>query len=375
VTKVLLLDIDTSSGEFRVSAPGMAESDPGPEDLLLKSPALALAGSVMGARGTIPTVIGTVDGGDFQQLVERIKRKFEEGPPEYRREATLLIQSLQDYPSAGNHFLFNTYRSYGGKMTWKDFRQSVAIFRGEEIQIDERKKEEQSRNERRKQELQERAEGRQRAEEARRKKKEEMGTIRREDLRRGQFVFVRVRFADQMKLKRARVLDVMRAAVNVMVEGDGEPRTVRFNEIEIDETSTDKVPGTVTTVATPSGSNPGPRAPHHGQPLTAVPQAFQQLGDGRGVQPARPVVEVRRPALPAPPPPPENPADKMNAWIEQGRSMRDGLVKQKEVLQNEMDTLAAEALRIEEALNGKRAEMTKVDAMITVIDQMKTAAA
>jgi hypothetical protein len=190
---------------------------------------------------------------------------------------------------------------------------------------------------------------------------------RREELNRGQRVFVRVRYADQLKLRPARVNQVMRGAVNVSIDGEDDPRTVRFNEVELSLDGGDKAVSTAPTLA-------------------AVPPAFTALAPGR-----HPHVEVRRPYQQPPEYQPHDephrqvvveaapaPADtlgQVNAWIEQGSAMRESLVKQQAVLRVAMDDLAAEALRIEEALATKKTELSRVTSLLAALDQMRAVAA
>lgn len=309
---------------------------------------------------------------EIRDAIERLRRL----PDDVVRDAAMISALLKDFPDAGNHFLYGVYRDSGGQAPWKVFRRAVSQIRGE----DSGGKEEELRRLRmlRKEEMEERAVVRKKAEEARRKKEEEkaMATIRREDLRRGQDVYVRVRYADQMKLRPARINEVMRAAVNVSIEGEDQPRTVRFNEIELSLDGSDKAVSTAPTLA-------------------AVPPAFAALGNGRGVQAVErrhPHVEVRRPhqpyedprppsppvpaqEAPQPTPAPVDTLGQVNAWIEQGSAMRESLVKQQVTLQSAMDDLAAEALRIEEALAAKKAELARVTALLSALDQMRAVAA
>ena len=184
--------------------------------------------------------------------------------PEIHHEAALIFKLMKDFPDAGNHYLYGLYRSAKGAAPWKVFRRALALARGgpdaDRVRNEDVKNA--TRNAARKRELEERAETKRRAEEARRKKKEEepMATIRREDLRRGQSVWVRVRFADQMKLKPAKINEVMRAAVNVTVEGDNGPRTVRFNEIELSPEGSDKAVSVVASPAAPPRCAAPPRS-------------------------------------------------------------------------------------------------------------------
>lgn len=310
-------------------------------------------------------------------------------PPHLRREADLILSLVVEYRDAGNHLLYSLYRGVGGRVPWKVFRRVLANVRG----IGERgpaATASEQLAERRKLKTFEQAEARAKAaeERARRaKEKAEMATIRREDLHRGQHVFVRVRYGDQMKLRPAKINEVMRAAVNLSIEGENTPRTVRFNEIELSpDGAADKMPSATAPT------------------LAAVPPAFAALGEGRGVQsvpqPERrhPHVEVRRPAtpptepdrynslgddskrlvVPSSPSSATSPGDdlgQVNAWIEQGADMRESLVRKQDALRTDMDNLAAEALRIEEALTAKKAEMVRITAMLTAIDQIRGAAA
>jgi hypothetical protein len=292
-----------------------------------------------------------------------------------------LVQTMP--PSVGNKEFYRVYRHEGGTVGWKEFRRCIALLRGgddaeaeaermdrEEADRLEREtgrleRVERARIEREDREAHELAE-RERAERAAEREKQNEGgamtTIRREDLKRGQDVWVRVRFGAHMKLRPARVNNVMRGAVNVTIDGEQQPRMLRFNEIELSPDATDKAP----TPSEPSG-------------LTTVPPAFAALADGRGVRAVerpQPAVERPQPIQSAPIVPSANGAlDKVNAWIEQGSAMRENLVKQQAALQTEMDDLAAEALRIEEASVAKRAELARVVSLLSALDQMRAAAA
>lgn len=286
--------------------------------------------------------------------------------PEIQRDARIAAAVISEYHDAGAHLIYSLYRQAGGCMSWKTFRRAIGKLRGDDRPIATASQEMMARRRQKVfEEVEAKAEAKAKAAQARaeRAKEREAMTIRREDLRRGQHVYVRVRYGDQMKLKPAKINEVMRAAVNLTIEGEHAPLTVRFNEIELSLDSTEKKPLTAPTLA-------------------AVPQAFAALGDGRGVQsvaPERrhPHVEVRRPLAPPPEPsPPESDArppviDQVSAWIEQGASMRDGLAKQREKIEAEMDALAAEALKIEEAINAKKAEHARVDTLLKALDQMR----
>jgi hypothetical protein len=161
----------------------------------------------------------------------------------------------------------------------------------------------------------------------------------------------------------------MRAAVIVKAEGETDARTVRFNEIEL--VNSDK-------------------------PFTAVPQAFAALDPETTPAKQVPKERERKKFEPRVSPPavehcvvrPPEPSPKQSAaaaptpdlgevtkWLAAGAHMRDTLAAQSQVLQSEMDALAAEALRVEEALQSKRADKARVDALIVALDQMRTAAA
>lgn len=291
--------------------------------------------------------------------------------PAIQHDAALIVSLLRDLPNAGNHFLFAQFKDAGGFAPWKSFRRALAIMRegGDPKSTIEDKAAKQAR---RKRQMQERAEAKKiRAQEAERKKEEEsMATIRREDLTRGQEVWVKSASdptGNQRKRKSAKVLEVARAAVRVQINGDPRPTLLRFNEIALEAEDTPE-----------------------DQSLSVVPAAFAALaGRGHQVEPRQhPHVEVRRPQQvaaepPAPPaaPPPTPPAtasgalDQVNAWVEQASTMRDGLVKQQAQLQVEMDDLALEALKIEEALAVKRTEQARLTALLAALDQVRAAAA
>lgn len=328
------------------------------------------------------------------QVLEKALREL---PPKDRADALLMIRAIFDFPDCGAHFVYGIYRDNGGKSSWKDFRRTAEVFRRGDLSPSKTDVN-RDRAKRRQQEMKDRAEARAKKDAERERKREErareerereerereketaMTTIRREDLYKTQQVWVRVRYAGHLKLTPARVLDVVRAAAQVQIEGEKAPRLVRFNEISLtghEEQEQAVAPG------------------HHGG-LTAVPPAFQGLGEGRGVQqmqqnggrhpyverrhaPSQPIVETRRqvsqpPQISQPPPPaapPPSALDQVAAWIEQGSGMRENLLKQREALQEEMDNLALEALKIEEALKTKKAEHGRVDTLLKALDQMR----
>jgi len=174
-------------------------------------------------------------------------------------------------------------------------------------------------------------------------------TVRREELSKGQRVHVRVRYADQVKLLPACINQVMRGAVNVSIDDENTPRTVRFNEIEVEEA-------------------PSPT-------LSAVPPAFAAL-EGHVERRVREDAERRQPPpAPALAATPSQPEDEVNAWIEKGASMRDNLATKQAALAAMMDELVLESLRIEEALAAKKAEHARITALLAALDQMRAAAA
>lgn len=113
--------------------------------------------------------------------------------------------------------------------------------------------------------------------------------------------------------------------------------------------------------------------PRRQHPHVEVRRPYQAQGQPQP-RPSEPV-KVPLPQPPAPPLPPVDTLGQVSAWIEQGSAMREGLLKQKEQLQIEMDDLALEVLKIEEALVGKRAEQARVTALLAALDQMRAAAA
>jgi len=265
---------------------------------------------------------------------------------------------VREAPSLGNHDLYAVYRNDGGTVPWKVFRRAVAICRGgadADVEM-ERIEDEDAACDMRIAKARLRAAARSVERDLEKREKERGGsgmTVQREELSKGQRVFVRVRYADQMKLRPARVNQVMRGAVNVTIDDEDAPRTVRFNEIEID--------GAPTT-------------------LSAVPPAFAALAEteGRAVRRVRePQVDVPRlpPPTASPPTAPEQTEDEVTAWIEKGASMRDNLVVKQMALQASMDELVLESLRIEEALAAKKAEYARVTGLLAALDQMRAAAA
>jgi hypothetical protein len=272
---------------------------------------------------------------------------------------------VRDAPSLGNHDLYAVYRNDGGTVPWKVFRRAVAICRGgadADVEMDRIEDEDLVHTTRlAAMRLRTAANHAERVErEEREKHEKEQGgstmTVQREELSRGQRVFVRVRYADQVKLRPACINQVMRGAVNVTIDDEDSPRTVRFNEIEVSPPT-----------------------------LSAVPPAFAALAEGRGER-REPVVEMRRQA---PPPPVAAPAvasaapaatpsqteDEVTAWIEKGASMRDNLLSKQAALQASMDEMVLETLRIEEALTLKKIELVRITTLLTALDQMRAVAA
>ena len=269
---------------------------------------------------------------------------------------------VREAPSLGNHDLYAVYRNDGGTVPWKVFRRAVAICRGgadADVEMDRIEDEDLIHTARlAATRLRTEANHAERVErEEREKREKEQGgstmTVQREELSRGQRVFVRVRYVDQVKLRPACINQVMRGAVNVTIDDEDAPRTVRFNEIEL-------------------SSSPS---------LSAVPPAFAALAEGR-VERREPAIEVRRQAPPPPVAAPAAPAatpsqteDEVTAWIEKGASMRDNLLSKQAALQASMDEMVLETLRIEEALAAKKTELTRVTTLLAALDQMRAVAA
>jgi hypothetical protein len=286
-------------------------------------------------------------------VLTRAPEEFDAYDDDVKREAALVLAVIQMFPGSGNRLLYSKYREAGGRVSWKMFRPALALARGgaEAEAIHTRRAAAEAEATKRQAAVTARAEARRERE----RQGENMATIRREDLRAGQKVWVKVQIGNQLKLRPARLEEVMRAAVSVTIEGDKQPRMMRFNEIELTDGSEKVTPEAHST-------------------LTAVPSAFAALERAVVVEQRRPLPpQVQQPIVPAPTV--ENALDKVNSWIEQGSSMRDGLARQREVLQNALDDLAAEALRIEEAAVAKRAELSRLESLLAALDQMRAVVA
>jgi hypothetical protein len=299
----------------------------------------------------------------------------------------------------GNHELYVLYRADGGTASWKSFRRGVALYRGgldEKTEVarilDEQDRQAHLEKQHAEREL-EREQKKEREMERKKRKEEEMA--RREELNRGQRVWVRVRYADQIKLRSAVVCAVMRGAVNVQIDDEPEPRTVRFNEVETSVTPAQQAQQmsqaqSQIEVEYRRGRHVAPE-PKPVTPLTAVPPAFAALGRPQQSDPLPPAAypavgygpdpnitvsgTAGGPGVRIPTAQPDDTLSKVSAWIEQGTAMRENLVKQQVLLQTEMDDLALEALRIEEAIASKRAELVRLTTLLAALDQMRAVAA
>lgn len=191
--------------------------------------------------------------------------------------------------------------------------------------------------------------------------------MRREDLKPGDEVYVIVRYGrdgSQVKRKRARIVDVLRAAVVLdRIEGEAGPRTVRLNEIE----SLDSPPPPTVIVTRRRDAPPEPFvgdvAPTQSPTLKVVPPAFASVQMPK----AKPPEEPR----PAPPPPAASPLDAISAWMAQGASMLDQLTEARLVKQAEVAALEDEALQIQIEVEGKQKELAKLDQMIDALGKMQ----
>jgi len=193
-------------------------------------------------------------------------------------------------------------------------------------------------------------------------------TIRREDLKKGQLVYVRVRgiMGDgTVKLRAAKVVDVLRAAVVLSAEGDDMPRTVRFNEIETKPPSPDgplkTVPEAFAKLAPPQQPPQQPSAVRNPRRLPPVEVA------------SAPPVPIADPApLPVPAAPPTG-MDVMNQWVQQGSGLLASMHAKQAALQAEIDAMALEVLRLEEEQKAKRAELERINGVISGLEKVRAA--
>jgi len=207
--------------------------------------------------------------------------------------------------------------------------------------------------------------------------------IRREDLNPGDEVFVIVRYGrdgSQVKRKKARVVDVLRAAVVLdKIEGEAGPRTVRFNEIEPLDSPP---PPVVTTRRKPE---PAPEEPFVDSGLKAVPGSFAKLSDVLEKKKPEKAPEPQKVAKPepiavSPPPPPPPPAPvaasplaDVSAWIAQGAAMLDKLGESKAGLDRQISALEEEFLRIQLEIEEKQKERSRIDQMIEALSKIQNA--
>lgn len=297
-----------------------------------------------------------------------MKKVAADPPP--MEEMLKIDRLVHDMPAnIGNRTLYAIYCEEGGKVPWKTFRRAVAFCRGggdAEVEHDRVAAEADAEAKREarvfEMELTRAVKEATVAVEAAAQGAEKM--TRREDLSRGQRVFVRVRYADQTKLRPARVNQVMRGAVNVRIDDEDEPRTVRFNEIEIHAPVPTTSPPTIGAVAMADGRVERRAAEPEVTMKRAPPPAPVAV-------PAPPVAEA--PVVTAPVAAPID--AEVNAWIEKGSTMRDNLITKRSMLVVAMDDLVEETLRIEETLAAKKVELARVDALLLALDQMRSVVA
>ncbi len=209
--------------------------------------------------------------------------------------------------------------------------------------------------------------------------------IKREDLKPGDEVFVIVRYGrdgSQVKRKKARVVDVLRAAVVLdKIEGEAGPRTVRFNEIE----HIDSPPPPVVSNRRGGKPPPAPEEPFvDSSALRAVPKGFVTLAEvlappKPAAAPAKeppkeekPKAEPPKAEKPQPVQPPASPVDDVSAWIAQGASMVTKLSESRESLKAEIAALEDEALRIQIEMEEKQKERDRISQMIDALSKIQS---
>lgn len=171
-----------------------------------------------------------------------------------------------------------------------------------------------------------------------------------EDLKKGDEVHVIVKIDPEgnlVKRKPARVVDVLRKAAVLAVEGEKDQRTVRFSELEL-KPPTEPPP-------------PPPKA-------KSKPKPRRHL---RSVAPKSPRSPKEEPVKEVAPP------TSIDQWAQQGKALQDQLIAQSHEIENQMRALIAEAEDLEMEALRKRDEakqqeeaLAEVRQRITVLDQL-----
>lgn len=164
---------------------------------------------------------------------------------------------------------------------------------------------------------------------------------RRERISRGDTVYVLVNPGGgaPMKRKPARVISVMRAGAEVMVEGESKARTVRLNALEIPTPlpPARPEPGSAYPEARAPGRPLGPSSPAPG------PDTARSPGRPQGGEPAIPAYGT---AAFSGPPGGDTTASDVEAWLALGESMAAPLRGKIEALREEALALDDEAKAI-----------------------------
>ena len=178
---------------------------------------------------------------------------------------------------------------------------------------------------------------------------------RREDLQKQDIVDVVQRYGpdgSMIKRKEARVIDVLRKAAILDIEGENATRTVRFAELEV------RVP-------------------------TPVVEKRRTTGSKRKRPPAPAPVPVPAVVVSAEPLPPAEPAPKsepptMGDWLASGVKIQEQLILKSHAIENEIGSLREKqrgyedkAIRLAEEANGKQKELDALRAQIELMDTLR----
>lgn len=199
-------------------------------------------------------------------------------------------------------------------------------------------------------------------------------SIRREDVAKGDPIYVLVRYGrdgEQVKRKKARVVDVLRAAAIVdRIEGETGSRTVRFNDLEL----IPKVgPGSSADVPEVSALREVPRALAELSDEIVANEVAETIGRARPqlvavekvVEPA-PVVEVvQKPEAAG-----SDRPTSVDAWIAQGTALREQMMEKGSAVENEIAQLEEQRAQLDAVLAARRQELVKIQGLIDLMAQL-----
>lgn len=216
--------------------------------------------------------------------------------------------------------------------------------------------------------------------------------IRREDVTKGDPIYVLVRYGrdgEQVKRKKARVVDVLRAAAIVdRIEGETGARTVRFNDLELIPKVGPQPPSVVQARRLSADAD----VPEDSM-LREVPRAFAELSDeivanevAETVERARPQlvsvekaapvdvpVELSDPVVEVVQKPEAGSSERptsVDAWIAQGTALREQMVEKGSAVENEIAKLEEQRAQLDAMLAARKQELAKIQGLIDLMAQL-----